>query len=569
LPDERSVALEIYAQGRRHQLLIGTHPQHARLHLTEQKPRRGVEKETPLLLLLRKYVRDAQLAAIVQPDPYERVVQLRFDHREHGPTTLVAELMGRLSNVILLNRTGMILEALVRVAPGGTARPVRPGLVYRPPPRTPRLPPLDDGTPDFYARLAALLSGEGPLWKALANGVDGLSPTAARVVATLATGDAQAATSPAALVGVIAALQTLWGGVMSGQWQPVLLYGEPEKQQLVGCAPYLPPNTAHWEAAPSMNEAVARVAAAREWAEGDAPAQRHAAAGSAPSPADGYAAQRAAVAALIKRARSRVARQQQAAHGDLPAPGEVERLRLEGDWLLAAATEITTEQRELVIEWEEQPLCIQLEPGVSAVEQAQRRYAQAGKLVRAAAIVPARLAHLERDADFLAQLAADLQRAASQPEIAALRALLDESGLTGTVQQAQPPAKRGGSGKPLRFRNSAGFEILVGRNARQNDQLTFETAHADDTWLHVRGQPGAHVVVRHAGRRPDRETLVAAAQLAAFHSTVRGETAAEVIYTVRRHVKRLADGRPGQVTVRHEQVLTVRAEMPSGVILLA
>jgi len=85
----------------------------------------------------------------------------------------------------------------------------------------------------------------------------------------------------------------------------------------------------------------------------------------------------------------------------------------------------------------------------------------------------------------------------------------------------------------------------------------------------VRGQPGAHVVVRHAGRRPDRETLAAAAQLAAFHSTARGETAAEVIYTVRRHVKRLAEGRPGQVTVRHEQVVTVRAEMPAGVVLLA
>ncbi|MBK8048678.1 MAG: DUF814 domain-containing protein, partial [Anaerolineales bacterium] len=102
---------------------------------------------------------------------------------------------------------------------------------------------------------------------------------------------------------------------------------------------------------------------------------------------------------------------------------------------------------------------------------------------------------------------------------------------------------------PLRFRSERGFEILVGRNARQNELVTFSLARPGDVWLHARGVPGAHVVVKAAGRTPDPDTVTAAAQLAAYHSGARGERAASVIVTDRRHVHRPPGGRTGQVLV--------------------
>ena len=80
LPDRRSVALEIYAHRQRRHLLLSAHPQASRVHLLEHKPRRGVPKETQLLLLLRKYVRSARLESVELPVPFERVLFLRFHH---------------------------------------------------------------------------------------------------------------------------------------------------------------------------------------------------------------------------------------------------------------------------------------------------------------------------------------------------------------------------------------------------------------------------------------------------------------------------------------------------------
>ena len=123
LPDDLSVGLELYA-GQRFQLLISAHPQHARLLFVPQKPRRGVDTETPLLQLMRKWVRDARLVNVTQP-AWERILTLHFKGRA-GECRLIVELIGRYSNVILVTPdgaeilTGMLprtpaeLEAIVR-----------------------------------------------------------------------------------------------------------------------------------------------------------------------------------------------------------------------------------------------------------------------------------------------------------------------------------------------------------------------------------------------------------------------------------------------------------------------
>jgi predicted ribosome quality control (RQC) complex YloA/Tae2 family protein len=114
----------------------------------------------------------------------------------------------------------------------------------------------------------------------------------------------------------------------------------------------------------------------------------------------------------------------------------------------------------------------------------------------------------------------------------------------------------------LRLRTPSGLEILVGRNARQNEQVTFHLAHPADLWLHVRGAPGAHVVVRSAGRPVEETDLRRAAQLAAYHSSLRDERQVDVMVAQRRWVSRAPGGRTGQVVVEREQVLRVPGTLP-------
>jgi len=100
--------------------------------------------------------------------------------------------------------------------------------------------------------------------------------------------------------------------------------------------------------------------------------------------------------------------------------------------------------------------------------------------------------------------------------------------------------------------------ILVGRNSWQNEELTFHLAQAEDVWLHAKGVPGAHVVIRSQGRDVPERTLIEAAELAAQHSAARDEQSVSVDYTLRKNVRRPKGARPGQVLYRGQKTLVVQ-----------
>jgi len=541
LVDEQTIGGEIYTPGARHQLLLALTPGAARLHTVSYKLRRGAD-ETPLLLLLRKYVRGARLVAVDQPDPTERVLRLEFEHAETGATTLVVELIGRQPNALLLNPAGRILECLHHQPAVGDGRALLPGRPYLPPPMPTKLSPRDDGGADYYARLAQIAALPGPLWKALVAGIAGLSPTAAHEVAWRATGDANAETG-ANVLAVAQALQELWAPVQSGVWQPGLLEdsGAP-----IGFAAYPLHFRGQFKPQPTLSAALERYFA------GDAGARQ----------ADAYAAQRGQVVAQVKRAHAQVARRLTALAGDEPAPDAAENLRTQASWLLALSSQVAPGQTTLEVDTGAATLRIELDTTFTPVVQAQRMFTRAAKLERAAQVIPRRRAELLADRELLDQLALDAQHAANQPELAAVVDELQRAGFGRADARRARPQPISTSG-PLRYRTARGAEIIVGRNARQNEQVTFKLARGDDAWLHVRGAPGAHVILR--APAPDARDVQAAAQLAAYHSSVRGERRVDVIVTARRWVSRAPGGRTGQVIVERERVVSVPAEAPEDV----
>ncbi|MGH2543502.1 MAG: NFACT RNA binding domain-containing protein, partial [Ardenticatenaceae bacterium] len=102
----------------------------------------------------------------------------------------------------------------------------------------------------------------------------------------------------------------------------------------------------------------------------------------------------------------------------------------------------------------------------------------------------------------------------------------------------------------------------VGRNARQNDEVTFHIGAADDLWLHARGVPGSHVILKSAGRSVPKEIIARAAAFAAHYSQARGSTEVAVDITERRHVRRISGARPGLVTYRNERTVHVKPQAP-------
>jgi len=168
---------------------------------------------------------------------------------------------------------------------------------------------------------------------------------------------------------------------------------------------------------------------------------------------------------------------------------------------------------------------------------------------------PAQTGLVEGELEYLEQLAHDLAMAENRPEIDAVALALAEGGYLKRKRRPSPPPAA-----PRRFTSPDGFTVWVGRNAAQNEDLTFKRAAPDDAWLHARGVPGAHVVIHAEGRPVPDSTLEWAAGWPLI--TRRGARYASRSHRHPTALRAPAQGRPaGQVTVRHERTLQVKPQM--------
>lgn len=247
---------------------------------------------------------------------------------------------------------------------------------------------------------------------------------------------------------------------------------------------------------------------------------------------------------------------------------DAERYRQWGELLYAnLATAKRTAQGVEVVDYYAEPpspLVIPLESPTEDIAAAAQRYFRRYQRAQRTLV-----ANVERRRTLEAELSAAL--ACEQ----ALDAAADEAALADCVRHLrervpfdlQPreaqPAQETGREKPelaglRRYRGPDGYEIIVGRTARDNDRLTFELARPHDLWLHAADYPGAHVVIRNPQRQPVPPVVIlAAAELAAYFSQAKRDDWVDIRVAERRHLARPRKGAPGQVLVRESR--TVRA----------
>ena len=533
IPDKLSVGLEIYARHQRHYLMASAHAEQGRVLLASEKLRRGEGKPTGLLLLLRKYVRGAHLSSIEQP-PFERSLRLEFDHPEWGCSELILEVMGRHSNIILVDASGRVLDSVKRVSEQlSRKRPILPGRPYTPPPPQAKLPP----TELTEHRLREVLVGHEPetqAWQALVGGLRGISPLLAREVSFRALGQPRATVAQVErLTPLLDAIGTLLAPLEEGQWQPTIIK---EGDRPAVYAPYPLTHRGEPESVESMSQAIEVCVAAV-------------------TGLDPYAAAKRPLREEIAAARARLERRRKAVQSSMSQATHAQQWREWGDWILTYAHSIGPRQKELVIEiGDGEVLIIPLDPAKSAVENAQVYFSRYRKAQRAAEDGPARLEEVTLSLQDLEQIETDLDLAANRPEIEEVRSVLVEAGY---MRRKGGKRAKGPQSRPLSLTSPDGLTILVGRNSRQNDEVTFQRARGDDWWFHARGVPGAHVIVRTQGQSLPPDTIQRAAELAAYYSRSRGEPDVAVDYTRRRRVRRIRGAAPGLVAYAGEQTIRV------------
>ena len=530
--DEDSIGLEVYANHQRHYLLLSAHQQFARVHLSPDRLRRGVETPSPLGLLLRRYVEGAWISAVRQP-LWERVLVFDLEGPQ-GVFSLIAEPMERRANVLLVRDDGVIVECIRRVGPQeNRVRISLPGKPYQPPPpqrlkRDPLALTLTllgdtlDNEPGARAR------------EILTRSVLGISPLLGKELVFRATGGINTKAADTSARALLAAIGDLFGGFREGAWQP----GTAQKEGAVTAyAAYPLTHLAGWTPASSMSEAVACFY-------GPLVGE------------DAYAAAKRPVAEAIAEARARVARKLESLRGSLQDDAAFEHLRQSGELLLAYQYTLAPGARELRAAYEVDgpELVIALDPALTPLENARRYFEKYEKAKRARRGVPELVAAAEQELAYLDQLAMDLEMARNWPDIGEVQEALQRSGYWRGPATRGP---RGATSAPLKVTTESGAVIWVGRNARQNDMVTFDRGGPGDLWLHARGVPGAHVIIKAgAGEVPDA-VIRRAAEIAAYYSAARNEARALVDVTRRKYVRKIKGGKPGMVTYRNEQPIEV------------
>ncbi|MFN8417732.1 MAG: NFACT RNA binding domain-containing protein [Anaerolineae bacterium] len=526
---DQALGFEIYER-MRYYLLLTADPQAARVHLVPDRLRRGVEQPSPLGLMLRRYVEGGKLINVSQP-PYERVMHLEFESGE-GQFTLVAEIMDKRSNLLLL-RDGVIMDCMRRVgADENRVRVSLPGHPYVPPPaQANKKLPLSLSTEELAALLD--IGKDKQAWKLLTETLLGFSPMLAREVIYRAAGDAQAKSAvvdPDMLQQVIA---EMIGALLNNQFEP----GVTEVDGAVtSFSAYEVTHLPGWHSVGDISEALALFYGA-------------------PVGEEAYEAAKQPVYAQLNEAIAKVSGKLDSLQRSYRDDSERERLRKSGELLLAYQYQIPAGQSSYKAQYDfdEPEIEIALDPTMSAIDNAKRYFERYEKAKRAAAEVPALIQETETELDFLKQLESDLKTAANWPEIGEVQDTLQDRGYWRGQKTSRP-----GAGKSMPIKALVdGFTIWVGRNARQNEDVTFGKGTPDDTWLHIRGLPGAHVIVKNNGRPIPPHVLQKAGALAAYYSPAREEGRALVDVTERRHVRKIKGGGPGMVTYRNESPIEV------------
>jgi predicted ribosome quality control (RQC) complex YloA/Tae2 family protein len=410
-------------------------------------------------------------------------------------------------------------------------------------PHHPYVPPPPQAKDDPHtitpATMGRLLRGrDDPLWQVLVQNLQGISPLAAREIAFRATGDAQARCDAAEPTAIVAALRELLKGLDTHTWNPTIAR---EEGAIVAFAPYALTHLAPGiEALPSISQAVAAYYTQDEGR-------------------GAYAGRKQALLQRLDEVRARLERKRESLLRGLIPAEEVERLRRQGELLLGYAHAIAPGTSEVTLDaGNGERERIILDPQRSAVENAQELFRRYAKARDAAREIPPLVAAVHEAIEEIDQVVLDVTLAQRGDELIEVerevREVVGEERV-GRVRPSRLP--------PRLYTSREGLVILVGRNAWQNQEITFSLASPRDLWLHARGVPGSHVIVRHGGGEIPETTIEDAARLAAWYSAARQEAAVDVSVAERRYVRPIP-GRLGLVRVHHERVIRVTPGEPEG-----
>ena len=534
-PEKDTIVLLVRAGAANHRLLLCASSNNARCHFTNLNFPNPLEPPM-FCMLLRKQILSGRILSIQQMHG-DRVIHVDIDTvnelGDHVLRRLVLEIMGRHSNLMLLDEDGRILEAARHVsADMSRVRQIQPGLPYLPPPAQDKIAPEDADAENLLAKLEA--QGDVPLQKALAASVSGLSNPAAKELAyrVLPAGCDRADNLPETAARLAELLHRL-----PQMADPRVLEDEQGEPADIFPFPYLSRDLDRQKPYPTVSQALERYFGARDQQ-------------------DRINQKSASMVKLLKgqieRCEKKLAQQEE----DLSSAARMDEYRIMGEIINANLWQLKKGQTEATLPnfYDENggSMTIPLDNQLTPVQNAQRYFKKYQKARTTREIAAEQKEKTLKELDYLEGTLLDVGKCIGESELEEIRQDLMRTGyirkgVNRRQQKALPKSK------PYHYRSTDGIDIYVGKNAAQNDRLTGD-ARPNETWLHAKDMPGSHVIIRKEGEIP-RQTLLEAAILAAWYSKGQNSSGVPIDYTLRRYVKKPGGAAPGMVIYTNQRTL--------------
>jgi predicted ribosome quality control (RQC) complex YloA/Tae2 family protein len=545
-PSREEVIISVRTRSGSKKLYISANAGSARVHITEN----SVDNpQTPPMfcMLLRKRLGSGKLTDIRQ-DGLERILFLDFECvNELGDivtVTLACEIMGRCSNLIIIC-DGKVVDSIKRVDEDmSRERLVLPGMKYTMPPRDDRLNFLEAEPEEIKERLAGTEPKE--LSKALIRIFEGISPILAREWTFFA--------------GRGAHIES--GSITEDQLDRLLFAVKRTREQLVS-------GECCFSAVSDKEGQLKDFSFIRLSQFGTLMYTKEL--GSASELLDYFYSERDRAARTKQRANDlfkllmnltdRTSRRIAAQREELAACAGKDEAKLCGDLISANMYRIQKGDSSATVEnfYDEScpQMTIPLDVRKTPAQNAQHYYNEYKKSVTAEEKLAVQIQKGEDELQYLESVFDSLTRASSENDIIQLRLELREQGY---VKYAGGKAKPPKALPPIEYRSSDGFTILVGRNNKQNDQLSLKFAEKSDIWLHTQLITGSHVLILTDGATPPDKTIEEAAVIAAVNSSGRDSGLVPVDYCLAKFVKKPAGAKPGKVIFTNYRTAFVKPD---------
>lgn len=533
-PSRNEIVLTMRSGGKNLKLLISADASHPRMHFTE------TELDNPpsppmFCMLLRKHIGNAKILEIRQQG-LERVVVFDLETRnEFGDlivVKLVVEIMGRHSNIILVNENGKVIDSVKRVDDSvSSLRRILPGVKYEAVPTQDKLSMLEYSSEELIKQMKLRYS-QFPLSKALLSTMEGVSPLICREVSFLVSKDSDVIVYDLTEEGLTRLdfyLKQLQNN-LSQPPVPTMILDSGKK-----------PIEFYFTKISQYTDSVIT----REYE-------------TLSLLLDDFFVQKDTTTRISQKAHDilrflintseKISRKLENQRKELRECADRDILRIYGDLLNANLYKLEKGDRVAELEnfYDEslQIVKIKLDPLLTPSQNAQKYYKDYKKLDTAEKMLTQLIKKGEEEQIYIDSVFDMLTRASTEAEISAIRAELVDSGyLRASKNQHQKSQKL----SYIKYKSSDGFTILCGRNNLQNDRLTLKESSNLDMWLHTQKIPGSHTVIVSEGNQIPDTTIEEAAMVAAHNSKARGSTKVAVDYTLIRNIKKPNGSKPGFV----------------------